>query len=196
MYWAENVVIGAINVLKMITCSPDANRLVWGDVDLNDKLNRDRMEQSRGDAVKCSSRDASRAAIRVPSNTLARSASNSASFGSRTTIVHPLKQAISSALDVFQAADSRRASSGGIAPAIFNVGPQFKTRRAIANSAAVKSPSRFTRTTTTPARRFDSRIVALAARCRNHCRPQPGQRPVQVGIVSFVCPGRSKIRSA
>jgi hypothetical protein len=52
IYWAENVVIGAVNVLKMITCSPDANRLVWGDVDLNDKLNRERMEQSRGDAVK------------------------------------------------------------------------------------------------------------------------------------------------
>ena len=40
LYWAENVVIGAINVLKMIACSPNANLLVWGDVDPNDKLNR------------------------------------------------------------------------------------------------------------------------------------------------------------
>jgi hypothetical protein len=52
LYWTENVVIGAINVLKMITCSPDGNLLVWGDVDPNDKLNRERMERSRGDAVK------------------------------------------------------------------------------------------------------------------------------------------------
>jgi uncharacterized protein DUF6498 len=51
VYWSENVVIGAINVLKMITCAPDVNRLVWGDVDPNDKLNRERMERSRGDAV-------------------------------------------------------------------------------------------------------------------------------------------------
>jgi hypothetical protein len=52
VYWTENVVIGAINVLKMITCSPDANLLVWGDVDPNDKLNRERMERSRSDSVK------------------------------------------------------------------------------------------------------------------------------------------------
>jgi hypothetical protein len=52
VYWSENVVIGAINVLKMLTCAPDASRLVWGDVDPNDKLNRERMEHSRGDAVK------------------------------------------------------------------------------------------------------------------------------------------------
>jgi hypothetical protein len=51
LYWAENVVIGAVNVLKMITCSPDANLLVWGNVDPNDKLNRERMEHARGDAV-------------------------------------------------------------------------------------------------------------------------------------------------
>lgn len=51
LYWAENVVIGAINVLKMLACSPNANLLVWGDVDPNDKLNRERMERSRGDAV-------------------------------------------------------------------------------------------------------------------------------------------------
>jgi hypothetical protein len=52
LYWSENVVIGAINVLKMITCAPDANRLVWGNVDPGDKLNRERMERSRGSAVK------------------------------------------------------------------------------------------------------------------------------------------------
>jgi hypothetical protein len=52
VYWSENLVIGAINVLKMLTCAPDASRLVWGDVDPNDKLNRERMERSRGDAVK------------------------------------------------------------------------------------------------------------------------------------------------
>jgi hypothetical protein len=51
LYWSENVVIGAINVLKMITCSPNGQLLVWGDVDPNDKLNRERMERSRGDAV-------------------------------------------------------------------------------------------------------------------------------------------------
>jgi hypothetical protein len=51
LYWSENVVIGAINVLKMITCSPDAQLLVWGDVDPNDKLNRERMERSRGDSA-------------------------------------------------------------------------------------------------------------------------------------------------
>jgi hypothetical protein len=52
IYWAENVVIGAVNVLKMIACSPDPNLLVWGNVDPSDKLNRERMEHSRGDAVK------------------------------------------------------------------------------------------------------------------------------------------------
>src|SRR4029079_8541114 len=52
VYWTENVVIGAINVLKMITCSPDADLLGWGEVDPNDKLNRERMERSRGGSVK------------------------------------------------------------------------------------------------------------------------------------------------
>jgi hypothetical protein len=52
LYWTENVVIGAINVLKMLTCSRAGKLLVWGDVDPNDKLNRERMERSRGDSVK------------------------------------------------------------------------------------------------------------------------------------------------
>ncbi|MGB2011794.1 MAG: DUF6498-containing protein, partial [Akkermansiaceae bacterium] len=26
VYWLENVIIGAINILKMITCSPDARQ--------------------------------------------------------------------------------------------------------------------------------------------------------------------------
>jgi hypothetical protein len=51
LYWAENVVIGAINVLKILTCSPDGDRLVLGNVDPGDKLNRERMERSRGNAV-------------------------------------------------------------------------------------------------------------------------------------------------
>src|SRR4051812_39197593 len=51
LYWTENVVIGAINVLKMITCAPDPNLLVWGDVNPRDKLNRERMERSRGNSV-------------------------------------------------------------------------------------------------------------------------------------------------
>jgi hypothetical protein len=51
LYWAENVVLGVINVLKMLVCSPNANLLIWGDVDPNDKLNRERMERSRGDSV-------------------------------------------------------------------------------------------------------------------------------------------------
>ena len=52
LYWTENVVIGAINVLKMITCSPDADLLVLGNVDPKDKLNSERMERSRGDSVR------------------------------------------------------------------------------------------------------------------------------------------------
>ncbi len=52
LYWSENVIIGAINVLKMITCRPDDERLILGDVDPNDKLNRLRMERSRGGSVK------------------------------------------------------------------------------------------------------------------------------------------------
>jgi hypothetical protein len=52
LYWTENVVIGAINVFKMIVCSPEPNRLVWGDVDPSDRLNRERMERSRGDSMK------------------------------------------------------------------------------------------------------------------------------------------------
>jgi Family of unknown function (DUF6498) len=38
-------------VLKMITCGPDPNLLVWGNVDAGDKLNRERMERSRGQSV-------------------------------------------------------------------------------------------------------------------------------------------------
>lgn len=52
VYWSENVVIGAVNVLKMITCAPDASLLLWGNVDPSDKLNRERMERSRSDSVK------------------------------------------------------------------------------------------------------------------------------------------------
>ena len=52
LYWTENVVIGAINVLKMITCSPDADLLVLGNVAPKDKLNSERMERSRGDSVR------------------------------------------------------------------------------------------------------------------------------------------------
>jgi hypothetical protein len=29
LYWTENVVIGAINVLKMVACKPDANEIDW-----------------------------------------------------------------------------------------------------------------------------------------------------------------------
>jgi hypothetical protein len=29
LYWAENVIIGAVNVLKMITCSPDSDQIDW-----------------------------------------------------------------------------------------------------------------------------------------------------------------------
>jgi hypothetical protein len=52
LYWSENVIIGAINVLKMITCDPDPDLLVLGNVDPNDKLNSERMQRSRGDSVK------------------------------------------------------------------------------------------------------------------------------------------------
>ncbi len=52
LYWAENVIVGAINVLKILATAPNANLLVWGDVDPNDQLNRERMERSRGTSVK------------------------------------------------------------------------------------------------------------------------------------------------
>src|SRR5262245_8003810 len=52
LYWSENVVIGAINVLKMITCDPYDSLLVLGNVDPSDKLNSERMQRSRGDSVK------------------------------------------------------------------------------------------------------------------------------------------------
>jgi hypothetical protein len=52
LYWSENVVIGAINVLKMLTCDPDPNLLVLGNVDPNDRLNSERMLRSRGDSAK------------------------------------------------------------------------------------------------------------------------------------------------
>jgi hypothetical protein len=52
LYWAENVIIGAINVLKMLTCAPAADLLVRGDVDPHDKLNIARMQLSRGDSIK------------------------------------------------------------------------------------------------------------------------------------------------
>jgi hypothetical protein len=52
LYWAENVIVGAINVLKMFAIAPNANLLVWGEVDPNDQLNRERMERSRGSSVK------------------------------------------------------------------------------------------------------------------------------------------------
>ncbi len=52
LYWVENVIIGAINVLKMLACDPDAELLVLGKVDPNDRLNRERMERSRSDSVR------------------------------------------------------------------------------------------------------------------------------------------------
>lgn len=52
LYWSECVVVGAINVLKMITCTPEDERLILGDVNPNDKLNRERMERSRAKSVK------------------------------------------------------------------------------------------------------------------------------------------------
>jgi hypothetical protein len=51
LYWAENVLIGAINVLKMLTCAPNPDILIRGDVDPSDKLNIARMRLSRGDSV-------------------------------------------------------------------------------------------------------------------------------------------------
>jgi hypothetical protein len=51
LYWAENVIIGAINVLKMLACSPDADLLIRGEVDPNDKLNVARMQTSRRDSI-------------------------------------------------------------------------------------------------------------------------------------------------
>lgn len=38
LYWSENVIIGAINVLKMITCNPDPNAIDWSKFDKSDPL--------------------------------------------------------------------------------------------------------------------------------------------------------------
>jgi hypothetical protein len=51
LYWVENVIVGTINVLKMITSNPDASLLVLGDADPHDKLNSERMRRSRGGSV-------------------------------------------------------------------------------------------------------------------------------------------------
>jgi hypothetical protein len=32
LYWAENVIIGAVNVLKIITCNPDLERMDWANL--------------------------------------------------------------------------------------------------------------------------------------------------------------------
>jgi hypothetical protein len=38
VYWAENVIIGAINVLKMIACNPDPAEINWSRFSATDKL--------------------------------------------------------------------------------------------------------------------------------------------------------------
>jgi hypothetical protein len=38
LYWAENVVIGAINVLKIVTCNPDPSKIDWSKLGTPDQV--------------------------------------------------------------------------------------------------------------------------------------------------------------
>lgn len=38
LYWLENVIIGCVNVLKMITCRPDPNAIDWSQFNTNDQF--------------------------------------------------------------------------------------------------------------------------------------------------------------
>lgn len=38
LYWAENVVIGAMNVLKIVTCSPDPSKIDWSKLGTPDQV--------------------------------------------------------------------------------------------------------------------------------------------------------------
>lgn len=40
LYWLENVIIGGVNVLKMITCRPDPNAIDWSQFKTNDEFQR------------------------------------------------------------------------------------------------------------------------------------------------------------
>lgn len=41
LYWLENVIIGGVNVLKMITCRPDPNAIDWSQFNANDEFYRE-----------------------------------------------------------------------------------------------------------------------------------------------------------
>jgi len=41
LYWLENVIIGGVNVLKMITCRPDPNAIDWSQVKANREFYRE-----------------------------------------------------------------------------------------------------------------------------------------------------------
>jgi hypothetical protein len=45
LYWAENVIIGSINVLKMATCDPDADEINWSE--FKDASGMERVVRSR-----------------------------------------------------------------------------------------------------------------------------------------------------
>ncbi len=76
LYWAENVVIGAINVLKIIACNPDRNLLVLGDVDPNDALK----PRSHGSLTRRSRLPNLSGPTRPPSYSIFRSSSSTTAF--------------------------------------------------------------------------------------------------------------------
>lgn len=47
LYWCENVIIGAINVLKMIVCNPHPNAIDWSGFSPTDQLYRLQLESKR-----------------------------------------------------------------------------------------------------------------------------------------------------
>src|SRR6188472_645744 len=51
LYWVENVIIGAVNVLKMITCSPDPNAIDWSKFHANDEFYRKLKEAQKSGLV-------------------------------------------------------------------------------------------------------------------------------------------------
>jgi hypothetical protein len=51
LYWVENVIIGAVNVLKMITCSPDTNAIDWSKFNANDEFYRKLKEAQKSGLV-------------------------------------------------------------------------------------------------------------------------------------------------
>lgn len=47
LYWVENLIIGAINVLKLVVCNPDNNAINWSRLSPNDEISRKLEEAER-----------------------------------------------------------------------------------------------------------------------------------------------------